>query len=205
MNDAGLLGPDVQLAHPLLTTAEERKILKERGVSYSIAPIGEARRPASAGEIQLAELLEAGVKVSMSIDTSANYACDYFLGMRMLYALHHHRVGSRVPLTAKRLVQLATLDGAVDLGIADKTGSLTPGKRADIILVRTGDVNIAPAGDPYGALVSFAQPYNVDTVAIDGRILRRAGRFTALNYAQVLKEATEAVAALVARANFALI
>ena len=202
MNDAGLLGPDVQLVHPLLTTAEERRILKERGVSYSTSPVGEARRPASAGLIQFAELLEAGVKVSLSTDNASSYSFDYFSGMRMLYALHQHRVGQRVPLTARRLVQLATLDGAVDLGIADRTGSLTPGKRADIILVRTGDINIAPAGTPYEALVGFGQPRNVDTVIVDGRILLRGGQFTALDHAEILKEAAESVNALRTRANW---
>lgn len=201
LNDAGMLGPDVQLVHPLLTTAEERQILKERGVSYSMSPVGESRRPASSGVIQLAELLEAGVKVSMSIDHTGSYNVDFFQCMRFLYNLHQHRVGSRVPLTSKRLVQLATLDGAVDLGIADRTGSLTPGKRADIILVRTGDINVAPVGDPYEALVSFAQPGNVDTVIVDGRIVRRAGRFTALDHAEVLKEAAETASALLARMN----
>ena len=94
--------------------------------------------------------------------------------MRILFALHQHRIGDAIPLTVKRLVQLATLDGAVDLGIADKTGSLTPGKRADIILVRTTDINMTPVGDPYEALVSLAQPGNVDTVIVDGRVLRQA-------------------------------
>ncbi len=202
LDDAGLLGPDVQLVHPLLTTAEERQILKDRGVSYSTSPVGEARRPASAGLIQFAELLEAGVKVSLSTDNASSYSFDYFASMRMLYALHQHRVGQRVFLTAQRLVKLATLDGAIDLGIADRTGSLTPGKRADIILVRTGDINIALAGDPYESLVSFGQPRNVDTVIADGRILRRGGQFTALDHAEVLKEAAETVAALRARANW---
>ncbi len=202
LDDAGLLGPDVQLVHPLLTTPEERRILKERGVSYSTSPVGEARRPASAGIIQLAELLEAGVKVSLSTDNASSYSFDYFAGMRMLYALHQHRVGQRVPLTAQRLVQLATLDGAVDLGIADRTGSLTPGKRADIILVRTGDINIAPAGGAYETLVGFGQPRNVDTVIADGRILRRGGLFTALDHTEVLMEAAATVAALRARANW---
>ena len=149
LEDAKLLGPDVQLVHPLLTTAEERRIMKERGVSYSTSPTGESRRPASAGVIQLGELLEAGVKVSLSIDNTSSYACDYFQCMRILYRLHTHRIGARIPLTFKRLVQLATLDGAIDLGIAERTGSLTPGKRADLILVRTGDINVAPMSDPY--------------------------------------------------------
>lgn len=201
LEKAGLLGPDVQLVHPLLTTAEERNILKARGVSYSTSPVGESQRPASAGVIQLAELLESGVKVSMSIDLTGTYNVDFFQCMRFLYHLHRHRVGTRVPLTARRLVQLATLDGAVDLGIANRTGSLTPGKRADMILVRTGDINMAPMGDPYEALVNLAQPRNVDTVIADGRILQRAGRFTALDYAAVLREAIDAGAALRARAS----
>ncbi len=202
LNDAGLLGPDVQLVHPLLTTAEERQILRERGTSYSIAPVGESRRPASSGVIQLGELLDAGVKVSMSIDHTGSFNVDFFDCMRILYNLHQHRIGAKVPLTAKRLVQLATLDGAVDLGIADRTGSLTPGKRADLILVRTGDINMAPAGDPYEMLVSFAQPANVDTVMVDGRVLRRGGRFTALDHTVVLREAVASAAALRARAGW---
>ena len=202
LNDANLLGKDVQLIHPLLTTAEERRILKERGVSYSTSPVGESPRPSSAGVIQFAELLEAGVKVSLSTDHIGSYNCDFFNSMRNLYSLHLHRVGQRVPLTCKRLVQLATLDGAVDLGIAERTGSLTPGKRADIILVRTGDINMAPMGDPYEALVTLARPRNVDTVIADGRTLLRAGRFTALDHAGILKAARETAGMLVARARW---
>jgi 5-methylthioadenosine/S-adenosylhomocysteine deaminase len=202
LEEAGLLGPDVQLVHPLLTTTEERAILKARGVSYAMAPVGEARRPASVGVIQLGELLETGVKVSLSTDHTTNYNCDPFVAMRILFALHQHRIGDKVPLTLKRLVQLATLDGAVDLGIAEKTGSLTPGKRADLILLRTRDTNMAPVGDPYEAIVSLAQPSNVDTVIVDGRILRQAGKFTALDHEKVVREAREAAASLRSRASW---
>ena len=202
LEEAGLLGPDLQLVHPLLTTPEERAILKARGVSYSTAPTGEARRPASVGVIQLGELLEAGVKVSLSTDHTTNYNCDPFVAMRILFALHQHRISDKISLTVKRLVQLATRDGAVDLGIAEKTGSLTPGKRADIILVRTTDINITPVGDPYEALVSLAQPTNVDTVIVDGRILRQSGKFTALDHAKVVREAQEAAATLRTKAGW---
>ncbi|MBO0766308.1 MAG: amidohydrolase family protein, partial [Hyphomicrobiaceae bacterium] len=199
---AGLLGPDVQLVHPLLTTPEERAVLTARGVSYSTSPTGESRRPASVGEVQLGELLDAGVKVSLSTDHTTNGNCDPFVAMRILFNLHQHRIGAKLPLTLKRLVQLATLDGAVDLGIAERTGSLTPGKRADLILVRSTDVNMTPVGDPYEALVSLAQPGNVDTVMVDGRIVRQGGRFTALDQIKVMREAQEAALSLRSKANW---
>jgi len=193
---AGLVGPDVQFVHPLLTTPEERAILKARGASYSTAPQLESRRASQLGVIQLGELLEAGVKVSLSTDHIASVSCDPFSAMRILFALHSHRIGTRVPLTLKRLLQLATLDGAVDLGIADRTGSITPGKRADLVLLRGADLNMAPVSDPYEAVVSFAAPANIDTVMVDGRILRRAGKFTAWDDKQIVAEAREAAVEL---------
>ena len=203
LEQAGLLGNnDLQLIHALLTTPEERALLVKRGVSYSLAPTGEARRPSKVGVIQLGELLRDGVKVSLSTDHTTNYNCDPFVAMRILFALHQHRIGDAIPLTVKRLVQLATLDGAVDLGIADKTGSLTPGKRADIILVRTTDINMTPVGDPYEALVSLAQPGNVDTVIVDGRIVRRGGKFTTLDHAKVVRRRTAGGGGLRERAKW---
>jgi 5-methylthioadenosine/S-adenosylhomocysteine deaminase len=197
LDDAGLLGPDVQFVHPMNTTAEDRVILAAKGVSYSISPIGESRRPLSGNVIQLAEMLDAGVKVSLSIDHVTTYNCDLFVGMRLLYSLNMHRFGTNGKVTTKRLVEIATMDGARDLGIADKVGSLTPGKRADLILLRSNDINMTPiGGDPYDAVVFLAQPSNVDAVVVDGRILRRKNQFTALDHAKVVAEAAETVAAL---------
>ena len=140
--------------------------------------------------------------MSISIDNVTAERCDCFACMHMLQALNRHRTGGKIKLTTKRLVQIATIDGAHDLGLADKTGSLTPGKRADLILVRTDTPNIVPMGDPYDALVQLAQPSNIDTVVADGRILRRKGAFTALDHEKVIREASDAVAGLKARAKW---
>lgn len=201
LEDAGLLGPDVQLVHPMMTSEEDREILAARGVSYSTAPLGEAKRAKERGEIQLSELLQSGVRVSMSIDVSADQNCDCFNCMRTLYALHKHRLAD-VPLSTKRLVQLATIDGARDLGIDKKVGSLTPGKRADLILIRTTDPNMAPVGDPYDALVNFAAPGNVDTVIVDGRVLRQNGKYTAVDFQEVATKARESIHAVAKRADW---
>ena len=69
------------------------------------------------------ELLNDGCKVSLSIDHNTTYNCDLFVAMRILYALHQHRLGGKIKLTTRRLIELATIEGARDLGIADKVGS----------------------------------------------------------------------------------
>ncbi len=199
LNTNGLLGPDVQLVHPLNTNAKDWEALAKHGVHYSTSPLGEAGR---SGEMQFPELLQAGVLVSMSIDNVTAERCDCFACMHMMQAINKHRTGGKIKITTKRLVQIATIDGAKDLGLADKTGSLTPGKRADLILVRTGAPNMGSIGDPYDALVQLAQPSDVDTVVVDGRILRRKGEFTALDHEKVLRDATDSVAALKARAKW---
>jgi cytosine/adenosine deaminase-related metal-dependent hydrolase len=80
------------------------------------------------------------------------------------------------PVGFHEVIEMATINGARALGLGDVTGSLTPGKRADIILIRTSDLNIAPLAQIETTVVQSATPANVDTVMVDGRILKRDGR-----------------------------
>ncbi len=86
---------------------------------------------------------------------------------------------------------MATIDGARALGIANQVGSLTPGKRADIVLIRTDALNMAPLTDAVRMVVQSAQPSNVDTVIVDGRILKRDGRLTSVDVAKVIADAQD--------------
>jgi cytosine/adenosine deaminase-related metal-dependent hydrolase len=199
LNDAGLLGPDLQLIHPLNTAAEDWEACARHGVHYSVSPIGEAGR---AGEMQFIEMMQAGVKVSISIDNVTAERADCFACMHVLQTIARHRTAGKFKLTTRQLVQMATIGGAEDLGFADRTGSLTPGKRADLILVRTDAPHMGDIGDPYDALVQLALPSDIDTVVADGRILRRKGAFTALDYGKLLADAAQSVAALKQKANW---
>jgi cytosine/adenosine deaminase-related metal-dependent hydrolase len=199
LDEAGLLGPDLQLVHPLNTAAADWEALAKHGVHYSVSPLGEAAR---AGEMQFIEMMQAGLTVSISIDNVTAERCDPFACMHMLQAVNRHRTGGKFRLTTKKLVEMATIIGAQDLGLADKTGSLTPGKRADLILVRTHATHLGNIGDPYDALVQLAQPSDVDTVVADGRILRRKGEFTALDYDKLLADAAQSVETLKAGAKW---
>jgi cytosine/adenosine deaminase-related metal-dependent hydrolase len=111
---------------------------------------------------------------------------------------------SEFALPARRVLEMATIGGAQALGLADKIGTLTPGKRADIVLLRTRDLNMAPLTDPVRMVVQSAQPSNVDTVLVDGRVLKRDGRLVGIDVDRIVDDATETmtrVQAEVARQN----
>jgi cytosine/adenosine deaminase-related metal-dependent hydrolase len=92
---------------------------------------------------KVAEMLSAGVLVSLSIDTTATPCnADMFSQMRVTLSTEMARVKD-AGLTPRRMLQMATVDGARDLGVAEKTGSITPGKRADLILVHERSQHVA--------------------------------------------------------------
>jgi cytosine/adenosine deaminase-related metal-dependent hydrolase len=197
-----LLGPDMLLVHPQGMTPEELKMVADSKSPYSIAPVIEMSYSAVRnGQIQYFELEEMGVQLGLSIDASAATNADFFNVMRALMWSDWQRRGAPQKLKPKRLVELATIEGAKLLGIADRTGSLTPGKRADLITIRKNDINMAPVGDAYYAVLFQAQPSNVDTVMVDGRILVRGGKHTAVDVAKTIQDAAESARAIHARAR----
>jgi cytosine/adenosine deaminase-related metal-dependent hydrolase len=187
-----LLGPDMLLVHPQGMTAGELKAVGDTRTPWSIAPMIEMSYSAVRnGTIQYEELNRMGIPLGLSIDASAATNADFFNVMRALMWSDWQRNGAPQRLKPKRLVELATVEGARLLGLADKIGSLAPGKRADLVTIRTGDINMAPVGDPYYAIVFQGQPSNVDTVLVDGRVLVRRGKHTALDVEKTVREATE--------------
>jgi cytosine/adenosine deaminase-related metal-dependent hydrolase len=87
---------------------------------------------------------------------------------------------------------MGTIDGARALGIDDRVGSLTPGKRADLIMITTNTLNMGVFTDPTHMIIEAAEPANVDTVVVDGRILKRDGKMTACTPAQIITDAKAA-------------
>ncbi len=91
--------------------------------------------------------------------------------------------------TARKALEIGTIHGARALGIEDKVGSLKPGKRADLIVIRTDAITMGVFTDPTHMVVEACEPSNVDTVMIDGRILKRNGRLTVLVPERIVAEA----------------
>ncbi|HEX3505826.1 MAG TPA: amidohydrolase family protein [Xanthobacteraceae bacterium] len=198
---AGLLKSDMQIVHADKAAPDEIKAVADAGASLSISPFTELR--IGFGLPQTAKFLEAGIPVGLSVDTvelSGN--ADMFGIMKITQNVENGISENEFKLTARRVLQLATSEGARSMGIGDKTGSLKPGKRADLIMVDTRGINLGVFGDPAHMLVTAAEPANVDTVMVDGRILKRHGKLTALDADAIVADAAAANAALRKRANW---
>jgi 5-methylthioadenosine/S-adenosylhomocysteine deaminase len=198
---AGLLAKDMQIIHGVVLTPEEIEAIKAAGASVSLSPTSELR--IGFGLPQTANVLAAGIPVGLSVDTvELTGNADMFGIMKFIQNIENGKSENEFKLTARRVLELGTIEGARSMGIADKVGSLKAGKRADLIMVSTRDVNLGVFGDPAHMLVTAAQPSNVDTVVVDGRILKRAGKLTAMNTGQIVAEAAAANAALRKRADW---
>ena len=199
MGPKGLLGSDLQIIHAVHATEEDIAALASSGTRVSVSPQTELR---TMGFPKITEMLAAGVTVSLSIDTTAVPAnADMFSQMRCVLSTEMARVeGSQ--LTPRRVLAMATLDGARDLQIDHEIGSITPRKRADLILVRMNALNMLPCSDPIDVLVLAGMPENVDTVLVDGRILKRNGKLLIADLNEIVTQTRASVIDILSRAGW---
>ena len=189
--DRGLLAPGMQVIHAVWSTPEEIRALADNKVNVSVSPYTEMR--IGFGFPIVADLVAAGVTVGLSVDTTAlSGNADMFAIMKAIQNIENGRALNETKLTARRVLELATIEGARSMGLDASIGSLTPGKRADLIMVDTRALNLAMLTEPAHLLVEAAQPANVDTVVIDGRVLKRGGRLTSLDAGNIIDAAARA-------------
>jgi 5-methylthioadenosine/S-adenosylhomocysteine deaminase len=187
---ADLLGPDVLLVHNTNTDKADLELLGRTRTYLSLSPFTEMRT--GFGYPPILQMLEAHVPVSLSVDTALLCGnCDMFAIMKAMQNVGDGAKPSEFALPARRVLEMATIDGAHALGLGDRIGSLRPGKRADIILLRTRDLNMAPLTDPVRMVVQSAQPSNVDTVIVDGRVLKRGGQLVGVDVTGIVDDAAE--------------
>ena len=129
------------------------------------------------GVCPLRDLKAAGVAVGVGTDgPSSGNTLDLFHQFRMIPAFQRTRYHDRSIFTARDVVAMGTNEGASVLGAEKETGSIEPGKRADLTLIETESVNMFPVYDPYSAIVYSADASNVDSVWVAGRQLVKGHR-----------------------------
>jgi cytosine/adenosine deaminase-related metal-dependent hydrolase len=194
--DLGLLGPDTTYIHCTDSTDEELDLIAESGGRASVAPYVEMLM--GHGPPPTGRLLERGVRPSLSVDVVSSVPGEMFTQMRT--ALVAERIGAFTDtpdvafaptLSHRDVLEFATIDGARACALDDRTGSLAPGKQADIVLLNTAAINTAPMVDPAATIVVFADTSNVDSVFVAGRAVKRNGKLVDADLAGVLRQLEE--------------
>jgi 5-methylthioadenosine/S-adenosylhomocysteine deaminase len=198
---SNLMGKDVQLVHALAATPAELDMIKESGASVSVSPGSELR--IGYGYPQISEMLAKRIPLGISVDTSALTGSSNLFGvLKLARDSENARAESEFKMSARQALELGTIESARSMGIDDKVGSLKPGKRADLIMISPNALNMAVVTDPAHLVLEATTPENVDTVVVDGRILKRGGKLTAIDTSEVIAGARTALAGIRERAKW---
>lgn len=206
MKDMGYLGPKTIIVHFVHAKPEDRAAMAETGAPLSYSVHSELRLGNGGYQAQqLLHMANAGVNVSLSFDGNALAPIDMFESMSTAWYMGIPYNGTDteglVPLDFPQVIAMGTINGAKALGLDAVTGSLTVGKRADIVLVRANDLNMLPYGNVEGMIGRTARAANVDTVIADGRIMKRDGKLVGLDVEKIKADAVRSAYDLRVRAG----
>ncbi len=205
----GLLGPDMVHVHCNTCNARDWELLRQSDAKISTSP--ETETQMGMGHPPIARALEAGLTLSLSCDVMSNNSGDMFSQMRMGLQFARSEENDKVIATGDNPTSLtysirdalewATVNGAKALGMEDRIGSLSPGKQADVIVVGPGNdrLNMIAPANPVGAVVTQANPSNVQTVLVAGEVVKRDGRLVDVDFARVRREVEDSCEGVLAR------
>lgn len=185
LNDAGLIGADMLFVHCNQSTDEELRIMAEAGCPPpSVTPDSEAHF--GLGFPAASRLMEIGLRPSLGIDIVINALGDMFGTFRTLAAIERARqhdssesMPARLQLTSRDLIEMATVEGARSIWKSDVIGSLTPGKQADIVLLKADTLHHSPLNNLYGAVALGSHAGDVESVLVAGKFVKRDGVLSA--------------------------
>src|SRR6476469_1281823 len=195
------LKDDTTYIHCCTLNDTEWKLIKDTGGTISIA--GYVETLMGHGNPPVQKAIDNGIRPSLSVDVETSVPNDFFTQMRTVFSLQKNEVwskrlaGDKNPpkfLTVREVLEFATIEGARANGLERKCGTLTPGKEAEIILLRTDRLNVMPMNNAVGAVVTSMGPQNVDTVLIAGKVMKRNGKLVGIDMARLerLGEAAKA-------------
>lgn len=185
------LAPFVTVVHATDAKPEQLDALKKAGASLALTPIGEHRVGYGVTRVDRFSRLE---RLGLGLDGNALAgSADMFATLRLAALTQSGAAKDEALPNPRRLLEMATLGGARAAGVDKITGSIAPGKRADIQIINPQALNMSGfgGGDPAALIVYSAGPQNVETVIVDGSVLKRDGKMIAIDSDKTIDAANE--------------
>ncbi len=185
----------------------------DSGGTVNVCPRSDAQGAARDGISGFQKALDHGARPGFSIDTEVSYGTDMFTEMHVAFSIQRALAANRrfggdskapAPVNVRTILECATVNGATCAGLAGKCGALTPGMEADIVMIRTDDINLYPSNNAIGTVVSAADIRNIDTVIIGGRVRKFRGTLVGVNMVKLRQLVDQSREYLFAKAGYKL-
>jgi cytosine/adenosine deaminase-related metal-dependent hydrolase len=205
---AGLLREGDEFIHCLNLTPEAWRLIRDSGCHVSICAAIDMAMGHGTPAVQ--EALDNGLRPSLSSDHGVAIAQDFFSVMRATFTFQRMQAFARrrggdpnapALFTCRDVLEFATIEGARCANLDRKVGTLTPGKDADLVVLRADNLNLWPVNNAPGTVVNLMSPGNVETVLIGGKVRKWRGSLVGVDTARVLRLAEEAREAVMRRAG----
>jgi len=198
----GVLGPHNVFNHCTRVPQETWKILADAGVNITVNPRSDALFGFDDEGFAYQQAIDHGLTPALGIDLDTAFGSDLFGEMHALFgqqrsAMRYRRFRGEAnvpaPISVEAVLKAATVNGARAAGLEREIGTLTPGKQADIITVRTNGVAVFPVTNAIGTIVQAVERSDVDTVMVAGAIRKRAGQLVGVDIAKLTADVTSSL------------
>jgi cytosine/adenosine deaminase-related metal-dependent hydrolase len=206
-----LVGPDNTFNHCGALPEKTWQVLRESGATIDVCPRSDAQYGLGEGVSAYQHALDHGIKPGFSVDNETSYSGDMFMEMRAAFYIQRALVQNRrfggnqgvpAPVNVRDVLECATVNGAACAGLGERIGSISPGKDADIVMIRADDINLYPSNNALGTVVQAADRSNVDTVLIGGRVRKLHGRLVDFDLTNFKRMVEESRSYLFAKTNY---
>ena len=197
--EPGVLGPHNIFNHCTRVPQQTWKLLADAGVNVTVNPRSDALFGFDDESFAYQQAIDHGLTPALGIDLDTAFGSDLFGEMHALFgqqrsAMRYRRFRGEenvpAPISVEAVLKAATVNGARAAGLESEIGTLTPGKQADIIMVRTNGVGVFPVNNAIGAIVQAVERSDVDTVMVAGAIRKRAGKLVGVDLAKLTADVT---------------
>lgn len=197
--ESGVLGAHNIFNHCTRVPQETWKLLADAGVNITVNPRSDALFGFDDETFAYQQAVDHGLTPALGIDLDTAFGSDMFGEMHALFgqqrsAMRYRRfrgeADAPAPISVEAVLKAATVNGARAAGLEDQIGTLTPGKQADIIMVRTNGVAVFPVTNAIGTVVQAVERADVDTVMVAGQLRKRAGQLIGVDLAKLNADVT---------------
>jgi 5-methylthioadenosine/S-adenosylhomocysteine deaminase len=193
----GVLGPHNIFNHCTRVPEETWQLFARAGVNITVNPRSDALFGFDDDSFAYQKAIDHGLRPALGIDLDTAFGSDLFGEMHALFnqqraAMRYRRfrgeVGAPAPILVGDVLRAATVNGARAAGLETSIGTLTPGKQADIIMLRTNGVAVFPVTHAIGTIVQAVERSDVDTVMVAGQLRKRSGKLIGVDVAKLSAE-----------------